>query len=359
MYPLEDGLLFPRNQWWVAAKSDEVGRSLLQRTLLEEEVVFYRTTAGDPVALAARCPHRLFPLAEGRLEGDAIECGYHGFTFGSDGRCVLIPTQDRISASMKVRRYPVVDHVGWLWIWMGDPELADPAALPRPACTEEPGWVLAHGHDVRLMARYTLLLDNLFDLTHVGWVHASIFSGPDGERPASLDAPMELSMEGDALFAVRRERGAPYDGAATMFFGPGKGPMDMEGLSDYYGPALTVTGMVYVFDKEGAGPHAVPVADRMGGAMRILHGVTPETRYSTHYFSAHSRNFRLDDDGLSHAFTELDRQVRDQDKHALELIEPAARHMDVRDEQSAGQDAAGIRVRRLLTEQIKRELATA
>lgn len=359
MYPLEDGLIFPRNQWWVAAKSSEVGRNILQRTLLEEEVVFYRTMAGEPVALSARCPHRLLPLAQGRLKGDAIECGYHGFTFVEDGRCVFMPTQDRIPVGMKVRRYPIAEHLGWVWIWMGDPGLADPARLPRPACAEEPGWELVHGHDVLLQARYTLLLDNLFDLTHVGWVHASFFAGPNGEVPPGLDAPVEFSMEGETLFAMRHQKDMPYDGAATMFFGPGKGPMDMEALSDYYGPALTVTGMVFYFDEEGAGPQAVRMGERMGGVMRILHGVTPETRYSTHYFSAHCRNFRIGDTELSNGFTEFDRMVRDQDKEALELIEPAAKTTKLSDEQSGVQDAAGIRVRRLLAQQIRREMATA
>jgi nitrite reductase/ring-hydroxylating ferredoxin subunit len=359
MYPLEDGLLYPRNQWWVAAKGNEVGRTLLQRTLLEEDVVFYRTTAGEPVALSARCPHRLLPLSQGKLRGDSIECGYHGFTFGSDGRCVFIPTQDRIPTGMRVRRYPVVEHLSWVWIWMGDPALADPAKLPRPACAVEPGWELAQGHDVLIQARYTLLLDNLFDLTHVGWVHASVFGGPDGKPPPGLDAPIEFKMEGEKLFAVRHQNGVPYDGAATMLFGPGHGLANLDALSDYYGPALSITGMVYSFEEAGAGPHAVRMGERVGGAMRILHGVTPETRYSTHYFSAHARNFRLGDAELSNGFTELDRAVRQQDADALGLIEPAAKRMKLSDEQSGVQDAAGIRVRRLLAQQIMGEMAPA
>jgi vanillate O-demethylase monooxygenase subunit len=356
MYPLEDGLLFPRNQWWVAAKSNEVGRSLLQRTLLEEEVVFYRTEAGEPVALSSRCPHRLYPLAHGRLKGDAIECGYHGITFGESGRCVFMPTQEHIPGGMKVRRYPVAEHLGWVWIWMGEPELAAPAKLPTPACTVAPEWELSHGHDELIQARYTLLLDNLFDLTHVGWVHASTFGGPDGEPPEGLDAPLEFRTEGDTLYAVRRQERVPYDKTAAMLFGPGHGTMTLDGLSDYYGPALTVTGMIYYFDEADAAPHAVSMGDRRGGALRIIHGVTPETRYSTHYFSAHTRNFRLGDMALSNGFTELDRGVRKEDKDALELIEPAAKHMKLSDEQSGVQDAAGIRVRRMLAQQIAREM---
>ena len=58
--------------------------------------VVYRSEAGTPVALDDTCPHRLAPLLTGKLEGDAIECGYHGMTFGADGRWTRIPGQSLI-----------------------------------------------------------------------------------------------------------------------------------------------------------------------------------------------------------------------------------------------------------------------
>ncbi|MDG4765831.1 Rieske 2Fe-2S domain-containing protein [Solwaraspora sp. WMMD406] len=63
---------FARNQWYVAAYNDEVGRHLLARTVLGEPLVLYRTEAGTAVALADRCVHRRFPLSQSRLDGDRI-----------------------------------------------------------------------------------------------------------------------------------------------------------------------------------------------------------------------------------------------------------------------------------------------
>lgn len=355
MYPLEEGQMFPRQQWWVAAQASEVGRTLLGRTLLEQEVVLYRQANGEPVALAGRCPHRLYPLAQSRLRGDHIACGYHGFVFGSDGQCVHIPTQDKIPASMRVRRYPVAEHLGWIWIWMGDPEQADPALLPQPA-SAGPGWLFWHGLTTHLKARYTLLLDNLFDLTHVAYVHRSAFQFPEDEDPPGFDAPLALRTEGPDLFANRPLRNVPYDRYATLQFGPGQGTMDLDSPSDYHGPALIVTGTMHTLHDPAAGPLAIRRPDgQRGGALRVFHGVTPETRSTTHYFAAFSRDYRLDDDAFSQQFAQMDRSIRQEDLDALEAIEPAAAVASIADEQSGLQDSAGIRVRRLLSQQIRAE----
>jgi vanillate O-demethylase monooxygenase subunit len=58
------------NRWYVAAWSDEVGRTPLARTVLGEDLVLFRTEAGAAVELENRCAHRRLPLSAGRLCGD-------------------------------------------------------------------------------------------------------------------------------------------------------------------------------------------------------------------------------------------------------------------------------------------------
>ena len=72
---------FVKNAWYVAAWSKDVGRELLPRTILGQQILLYRCEDGTPVALVDRCPHKLAPLSVGRLKGDYVECGYHGMTF--------------------------------------------------------------------------------------------------------------------------------------------------------------------------------------------------------------------------------------------------------------------------------------
>ena len=49
---------YPYNCWWVGAFSNEVGRDLLGRWLLDTPVLLYRRENGEAVAIENRCPHR-------------------------------------------------------------------------------------------------------------------------------------------------------------------------------------------------------------------------------------------------------------------------------------------------------------
>jgi len=119
-----------RNRWYIAAFGDEITREPMERTILGKPVVFYRTEAGAPVAMYGICPHRYFPLAQGRLEGDAIVCGYHGFKFDFGGKCVEIPSQGT-GAGFCQPSYRIEERGSLCWIWMGDPEVCDTALIPR------------------------------------------------------------------------------------------------------------------------------------------------------------------------------------------------------------------------------------
>ena len=59
--------VFLRNHWYIAAMPNEVGRELMQRWILGEPVLLYRTGDGTPVAMQDACPHRSMPLSAGEL----------------------------------------------------------------------------------------------------------------------------------------------------------------------------------------------------------------------------------------------------------------------------------------------------
>lgn len=81
--------------------------------------MLFRTRAGAVTALADRCAHRGYPLSSGRLVEDSIECGYHGFAYGSDGVCTRVPAQAAIPQRARVSSYATVEKDGWVWIWVG------------------------------------------------------------------------------------------------------------------------------------------------------------------------------------------------------------------------------------------------
>ena len=74
---------FPLNAWYAASWDAELKQELLARTICGKKIAFYRTPAGQPVALEDACWHRLLPLSMGRLNGDNVVCGYHGLRLQS------------------------------------------------------------------------------------------------------------------------------------------------------------------------------------------------------------------------------------------------------------------------------------
>ena len=128
-----------RNCWYVAALSDEVGRTPLARKLLGVDVVLYRTEGGEPVAMRNRCPHRSFPLARGKLVGDRLICGYHGMEFEPDGVCAHMPALSSTPSTVTVRTFPTADRGPLTWIWMGSPDLADEGLIPDTSWLADPG----------------------------------------------------------------------------------------------------------------------------------------------------------------------------------------------------------------------------
>lgn len=132
--------MFLRNFWYVAAYDHEVTRKPLGRTILGEPVVFFRKEDGTPAALENRCVHRHLPLSMGKVVGDHLQCHYHGLRYDGAGRCVRVPGQNTIPPSAQIKAYPVVERYRWLWIWMGDPALADPDKITDFHWLDDPDW---------------------------------------------------------------------------------------------------------------------------------------------------------------------------------------------------------------------------
>ena len=191
-------MTYVRNSWYAIAWTREVEGSLVARRIMGEPVVLYRTAAGDPVALEDRCPHRFLPLSMGQRSGDHVVCGYHGMTFGRDGRCVRVPGQDTVPPSARVRSYPVRDHMGLVWIWPGDPDLAGCTPLFDLPQYDDPDWEVVHGEALHVRADYLALAENLCDPAHVAFVHQSTLG-----NKAHEDVPIEVEIEGDRVVTTR------------------------------------------------------------------------------------------------------------------------------------------------------------
>ncbi|MEK6439390.1 aromatic ring-hydroxylating dioxygenase subunit alpha [Pseudonocardia sp. T1-2H] len=332
-----------KNGWYMGAWSDEVGRTLLQRWILGRPVCFYRRLDGSVTAIEDRCPHRKYPLSLGRLDGDVIECNYHGYRIDAGGLCVGVAEQpDTPKAS--VHRFPLVERDGVVWIWTGDVELADPALIPDTGWLGDPGWTHVKGL-VPLKSRQVLLVENLLDLTHETFLHPSSIGN------ASVAAtPIDVTSEGDRVSFVRHMVGIE----APPFYEKSMGltsPIDRWQDGDFYAPGVFILNirLAPTGTEEPEGFH-----------MKVMYGMTPATETETHDFFALARDYRIDDADLSAFQLEQQLAVMQEDVDALEIQEVmvASEPAGVR-ESSIRSDVAGIRGRRLLEKMAATEAAVA
>lgn len=170
------------NAWYPLAWARDIGRQLSTRRVLEEDLVVFRTEDGRVAALEDVCPHRLAPLSLGTLQGDAVQCGYHGLAFDCSGQCVAAPGMARAPSGAQVRSYPTAQSMGMVWVWMGDPARADPAQVFHLPQYDDPGYSVVEGDALPVRANYLSLADNLCDPTHVVYVHKTTLASAGREE---------------------------------------------------------------------------------------------------------------------------------------------------------------------------------
>ena len=346
-------MAFLRNCWYAAAWPGEVGAGLFARTILGVPMVFYRMSNGRVASLLDRCPHRLLPLSMGSLRGDTIECGYHGLTFDGSGRCVRAPGQERIPSAAKVQSFPVAEHLGVIWVWPGDPTLADRAKLfdqlPRWAESqgEAPAWGLSCGPYTHVKANYQLLTENLVDPAHVTYVHASTLG-----TAAMADIPIETTQIGDTLLVTRWTPDSP---AAPILqrFGKWAGNVDRWQYYWLYPPSIAVVD----FGSHTPGMARTEAARDAGMRIYSSHFLTPETEGSTHYFWFQLRNFAPTDMQVSDDITEQFVMAFAEDKAVLEAIEQSEKAPWVTERVKLALDGGSVRLRRTVARLIAEEEA--
>ena len=135
---------FIRNAWYVASWSHDLTDAPLLQTVLGENVVLWRGADGLVRAAEDVCPHRFLPLSKGRVVGNDLQCGYHGLIFNGDGACVGAPTQGS-PPDCNIRQYSVHENMGMIWIWMGDPALANTDDIYDLPEYYQDGWGVAYG----------------------------------------------------------------------------------------------------------------------------------------------------------------------------------------------------------------------
>lgn len=339
-------MTYLRNCWYVACMSGELAEGPLARTVLGEKLVMFRGEHGKPAALADRCPHRFVQLSSGKVVGNAIECPYHGLRFDGSGMCVHQPfEQGEPVPHNRTRSWPVVERGGFVWLWAGEAESADPVLIPASmSILDDPGLMTVHGY-LRVAGNYQLVTDNLLDLSHVDFIH------PEARLPEGFETyENRVEQHGDQVINWLWKPNSTPNFLQAALRGPPSRKADVFAHMEWNAPSLMMlrTGLQDVGQPEGSDLN-LPSA----------HLLTPETETSTHYFWTVGRDRMTDDTsidemfltGLTHIFTTQDGPMIEQAQQGMGNETDLFAHHPV----ILSSDAAAVRARRVLQKLIREE----
>ena len=148
--------------------------------LLGEDLVVFRSGAGQVGIIGAYCSHRLAPLFFGRIENDGLRCPYHGWKYSPGGACIEmpnVPVEQQFKSDIRHPAYPCVERGDLIWTFMGGapelPPLPEFEFLSVPK--DQRTYRLFHQD-----CNYLQALEGGIDPTHVMWLHSPYDLNDDG-----------------------------------------------------------------------------------------------------------------------------------------------------------------------------------
>lgn len=155
------------NFWYPVAWSHKVrpGKTFAAR-YAGHPIALIRPEYGPVYALEDRCAHRQVPLSKGVVDDKGcVKCCYHGWAFDRAGKCVTVPYLNKEGVGRPVKSYPCREKSGLIFIFPGDPALADKVPVPDVAQVGNPEYK-TRMFSPRLKCHYTFMHENLMDMNH-------------------------------------------------------------------------------------------------------------------------------------------------------------------------------------------------
>ena len=183
--------------WYIACRSAVLKRAPVAVCVAGERVVLFRGREGRPNGLEDRCAHRGAPLSAGCVEGDALRCPYHGWSYDGSGRVREVPSlasMARMPEGACVRAFPCLESQGYVWVWTGAHEAP---RMPHVfAHLDESGW--SHFRmQTRFPASVETCLENFLDCPHASYVHRGWFRAPTGRLVKAVVRTLDDGAEAE------------------------------------------------------------------------------------------------------------------------------------------------------------------
>jgi phthalate 4,5-dioxygenase oxygenase subunit len=165
-----------RRHWIPVCLSEEVVEpdgAPVRARLLGEDLVVFRDSDGRLGVLDEYCPHRRASLVYGRNEECGLRCLYHGWKFDVEGNVLEMTSEPPESAfveKVKHKAYPVHEHGGFVWTYMGPLEAMRPFEPPAFAPTPETQVSIIK---IVVGANWAQITEGQIDSAHSSSLHSS------------------------------------------------------------------------------------------------------------------------------------------------------------------------------------------
>jgi phenylpropionate dioxygenase-like ring-hydroxylating dioxygenase large terminal subunit len=161
-----------RRFWQPVCLSNDLVDLPRKLRILGEDLVAFRDGSGEIGLLELHCPHRGTSLEFGLVGEKGIRCCYHGWLFGCDGTILETPGEPADS-TLKNRlfhgSYPVHEHNGLVFAYMGRPEKQPP--FPIFDTYELPGYRMAARAPTLWECNWLQVKENSMDPAHLQFLH--------------------------------------------------------------------------------------------------------------------------------------------------------------------------------------------
>eukprot|EP00262_Sarcandra_glabra_P022296 TRINITY_DN983_c0_g1_i1.p1 TRINITY_DN983_c0_g1~~TRINITY_DN983_c0_g1_i1.p1 ORF type:complete len:540 (-),score=65.05 TRINITY_DN983_c0_g1_i1:125-1744(-) len=226
-------------QWYALAPVCDLDKRTphARKVLGLDVVIWWDKIEGKWQVFDDKCPHRLAPLSEGRIDQwGRLQCVYHGWCFDGAGDCKLIPQAPPDGPPLHTFKkacaavYPSVEQNKIVWFWPStEPQYKDILMKKKPPFLQEvddPSYSTLMGtRDIPY--GYEVLTENLMDPSHVPYAHYGIMPMPKSAKAKSRrkvdregGRPMEMTVQtlNKSGFLAKQEYGYSEFIAPCIFY---------------------------------------------------------------------------------------------------------------------------------------------
>jgi nitrite reductase/ring-hydroxylating ferredoxin subunit len=157
------------SSWYALCASDEVndGR-VVGKDFLDGRVVVFRGENGKICVLSAYCRHLGADLSQGKVIGNHLQCAFHHWQYGQDGRCTRIPASDKIPKAARTFSFATAEKWGLVWAFNGKEPLFEVPDFPSIAA-DEAAYKTEKAFDLPIAP--WVLFTNAMDFQHLRELH--------------------------------------------------------------------------------------------------------------------------------------------------------------------------------------------